>query len=257
LGGKRKIGSAVSNLNRHKNTIYPYGLEVYYPFLSAVNSSHYNVISVCGTYDFGEPMSEKTLNVAGCKCKTIVYQAPGAPVVFLHGYSYASSIWQRISIITLLTEKHVPFLAMDMPYGQKSECQPKSHDDQTNVTVAREAVQSVFGSEVPVLAGASLGGHVALMYAAQFPVKGLLLVGPSRVLAEGLLQKYSQFKFPVRIIWGSQDNIISGEDMRVLAEKLPKAKLVTYEGAGHSAYINQPERFKRDLLELYALAEQG
>jgi pimeloyl-ACP methyl ester carboxylesterase len=44
--------------------------------------------------------------------------------------------------------------------------------------------------------------------------------------------------------------------MRVLVEKLPKAKLVTYEGAGHSAYITQPDRFKRDLMELYAQSEQ-
>ena len=200
---------------------------------------------------------EKTLNPAGCKCKALVHNIPGVPVVFLHGYSYTSSIWQRISITSLLEQKHVPFLALDMPYGQKSECEPKTRKDEANVAVARDAVLSVFDSQVPVLVGASLGGPVALMYAAQFPVKGLLLVGPSRVLDESLLQKYSQFKFPVRIIWGSQDSIISGEDMRILEEKLPKAKLVTYEGAGHSAYINQPERFKRDLLELYASAEQG
>jgi hypothetical protein len=29
-----------------------------------------------------------------------------------------------------------------------------------------------------------------------------------------------------------------------------------YEGEGHSAYTGNPERFKRDLLELYAVAEQ-
>jgi len=200
-------------------------------------------------------LAEKTLTAAGCRCKALVHHASGVPVVFLHGYSYTSIVWQRISVTGLLEEKHVPYLALDMPYGQKSECQPKTHKDDANVAVAREAVQNVFGSELPVLVGASLGGHVALMYAAQFPVKGLLVVGPSRVLDETLLQKYKEFKFPVRIIWGSHENIISGEDMRVLAEKLPKGKLVTYEDAGHSAYINNPERFKRDLMELYASAE--
>jgi pimeloyl-ACP methyl ester carboxylesterase len=202
-------------------------------------------------------MSEKTLTVAGCKCKSLIHHAQGVPVVFLHGYSYTSAIWQRLSVTTLLAEKKIPFLALDMPYGQKSECEPKTHKDENNVAVAREAIQSVFGEEVPVLVGASLGGHIALMYAGQYPVKGLLLVAPSRALQESLLLKYSQFQFPVTIIWGTEDNIISGEEMRQLSQKLPKAKLVTYEGAGHSAYVTQTDRFKRDLMELYAMAEDG
>jgi pimeloyl-ACP methyl ester carboxylesterase len=144
-----------------------------------------------------------------------------------------------------------------MPYGLKSECQPKTRDAEVNVAVAREAFESNFGSAVPVLVGASLGGHIALMYAARYPVKGLLLVAPARAFEnETLVQAYSKFSFPVRIIWGSEDNIISGEEMRTLANTLPNAKLVTYEGSGHSAYVVQPDKFKRDLMELYASAEQ-
>ncbi len=177
-------------------------------------------------------------------------------MVFLHGFSYTSGVWQRISATELLTEKHLPFLALDMPYGLKSRCRPKTHDTETNVNVAHEVVRSIFGSTVPVLVGASIGGHVALSYAARFPVKGLLLVAPARALEKNLSHAYGEFRFPVRIIWGSEDNIISGEEMRTLAGLLPNAKLMVYEGAGHSAYLAQPDRFKRDLLELYALAEQ-
>jgi pimeloyl-ACP methyl ester carboxylesterase len=155
----------------------------------------------------------------------------------------------------VLKEKRVPFLALDMPYGIKSECQPKTRNEESNVTFAREAIVSNFGSEVPIMVGASMGGHVALKYAIQFPVKGMVLIGPGRVLDDGLVKAYPKFRFPVRIIWGTTDNIISGEDMRTLCDKLPNAKLVTYEGAGHSAYVNQPERFRHDLMELYAMAE--
>jgi pimeloyl-ACP methyl ester carboxylesterase len=174
----------------------------------------------------------------------------------LHGFSYTSGVWQRISATELLTAKRLPFLALDMPYGLKSECQPKTHDTETNVNVVHEAVRSVFGSAVPILVGASVGGHVALSYATRFPVKGLLLVAPARALEESLSRAYGKFSFPVRIIWGSEDNIISGEEMRTLAGLLPNAKLTVYDGAGHSAYLAEPDRFKRDLLELYALAEQ-
>jgi pimeloyl-ACP methyl ester carboxylesterase len=198
---------------------------------------------------------EKELQIANHKCCATIHHAAGVPVVFLHGYSYTIEIWQRIGATELLMKKHVPFLALDMPYGQKSECQPKTHDAQANVAVVHEAVQSVFGSETPVLVGASLGGNIALNYATQFPVKGLLLVAPARAIEEKLLKAYNKFEFPVRIIWGSEDSIISGEDLRTLTDKLPCAKLSVYEGAGHSAYIEQPERFKRELLELYAMAE--
>lgn len=198
---------------------------------------------------------EKTLNVASHKCHAFYYASPGVPIVFLHGLSYTIDIWQLIGITELLMEKHLPFLALDMPYGLKSQCQPKTRDLEKNISVINEAVETVFGSVVPVLVGASIGGNMALRYAAKFPVKGLLLVAPSRSLEPDLVQSYSQFKFSTTIIWGSEDKIIASEDLRTLSDKLPNAKLIVYHGASHSAYKDQPERFKLDLLELYANAE--
>ena len=201
-------------------------------------------------------MSEKTLNVANHKCRALINRVSGVPVVFLHGYSYSSAVWQRISATGLLKEKQVPFLALDMPYGAKSEYQPRSRNVEANVAVVNGAIHAIFGEAIPVLVGASVGAHMALQYAARFPVKGLLLVGAVRVLEETLVQAYSRFKFPVRLIIGSEDRIASLEELRVLADKLPNPKLIVYEGDGHSAYLGSPDRFKRDLLELYALAEQ-
>jgi pimeloyl-ACP methyl ester carboxylesterase len=205
----------------------------------------------------GEELNlEKTLNVANHKCQAFYYTKQGVPIVFLHGLSYTIGVWQHISITEHLMEKHVPFLALDMPYGLKSQCQPKTRDTEANLTVVAEAVKNVFGSAVPVLVGASIGGYIALNYASRFPVKGLLLVAPAHALEENLLKAYTRFNFPVRIIWGAQDSVISGEEMRTLADKLPNAKMLVYNGAAHSAYRDQPEWFKRDLLELYAIAEQ-
>lgn len=176
--------------------------------------------------------------------------------MFLHGLSYTAQIWARIGVTALLAEKHVPFLALDMPYGLHSECQPKTRSPEKNVAFARAAIQNAFGEQAPVVVGASIGGHMALLYAKMFPVKGLLLVAPARALEPDLAEAFGAFKFPVRIVWGTQDNIVSGEDLRVLAQKLPNGKLVEYEGAQHSAYKDLPDRFKRDLMELYAAAER-
>jgi pimeloyl-ACP methyl ester carboxylesterase len=200
---------------------------------------------------------EKTISISGYKCRALYSNTPGVPIVFLHGLSYNIEIWEQIGVSELLLAKHVPFLMLDMPYGMKSACQPKTRNTEKNVWYIFEAIKNIFGETSPVIVGASIGGHMALQYAARFPVKGLLLVAPARALADTLQEEYGNFSFPVRIIWGSQDNIISGEEMRILEGKLPKAKLRVYGGAGHSAYKNEPEQFKKDLLELYAIAEQA
>ncbi|NLE03934.1 MAG: alpha/beta hydrolase [Crenarchaeota archaeon] len=204
-------------------------------------------------------MQEKNATFAGFNCKVIIHKDKGLPVVFLHGHSYTRSIWQELGILDLLVSKHVPFLALDMPYGEKSECTPKTQDPKSNVAVVNDAVKKIFGSTaMPVLVGASLGGNIALHYSAQYPIKGMLLVAPARSFSDlKLVQAYKEFSFPTKIIWGSEDKIISGEEMRNLSFQLPNTKLLTYFGAEHSAYKQQTEKFKKDLLELYALAEQS
>jgi pimeloyl-ACP methyl ester carboxylesterase len=122
--------------------------------------------------------------------------------------------------------------------------------------MAHEAVQQVFGSVAPLLVGASLGGHIALQYAVRFPVKSLLLAAPVRVFEGALANSVERWTFPVHIIIGSQDRVACLEELRDLAGRLTDAKLTVYEGAGHAAYRDRPDRFKRDLLELYAAVQK-
>ena len=140
--------------------------------------------------------------------------------------------------------------------AQKANATPKQRTPKPTSAFAAEAIKHIFGSEVPVLVGASLGGYIALNYAAAHPVKGLFLVAPAYAFEnDELVKAYSGFNFPVRIVWGTNDTVISGEEMRTLTDKLPNAKMLAYNGAAHSAYNDQPEWFKRDLLVLYATAE--
>ncbi len=200
-------------------------------------------------------MSEQTFSSLGITCRILRGNGSGTPVVFLHGLSYTCEIWQHIGVTATLTEKQVPFLALDMPYGTRSHCLPKTRSNEKNIAYARAAIENAFGVKAPVLVGASIGGHIALLYAAQFPVNGLLLVAPARPFEKGMEESYAKFNFPVHIIWGTKDNIVSGEDMRLLAQKLPKSKLIEYKEAQHSAYKEEPDRFIRNLIELYDAAK--
>jgi pimeloyl-ACP methyl ester carboxylesterase len=198
-------------------------------------------------------MEETTLNVNGFKSQALINKAEGTPIIFIHGLSYSNEVWQRLHVTELLVEKKVPFLAIDMPFGIKNQCEPKSRDPTTNLNFIVDAIKTVFGEIAPVIVGASLGGHVALNYASKHPVKGLFLIAPAHAFqSTELMFAYTNFHFPVRIVWGAYDTVISGEDMRTLVDKMPNAKLLVYNGAAHSAYQDQPEWFKTDLLKLYA-----
>ncbi len=176
-------------------------------------------------------------------------------MLFLHGLSYTIDVWQRIATTEVLEEKKVPFLALDMPYGLKSDCHPKNRDAKFNVEYAAQGYCKIFGEEPPIVVGASIGGHIALQFAATHPVKGLFLIAPAHAFDDAaLVAAYKSFRFPVRVAWGNMDTIISGEEMRTLTDRLPNAKMLVYAGAAHSAYNDQPDRFNHDLLELYASA---
>ena len=198
-------------------------------------------------------MLEKKLRVENRECRAVVSKETGTPIMFLHGFSYNSDIWLKIGIRDALVEKNIPFLALDMPYGKNSVCTLKSSDEETNVTFAVEAFKNEFGPErTPVVVGASLGGYIALRYASRTPVKALMLVSPTRTDRPQLVQAYERFTFPVRIVWGSKDIIVSQRELREMAGKLTDATISVYERAGHSAYKDEPGRFINELFDLYA-----
>lgn len=186
------------------------------------------------------------------RCRAFINSVPGVPVVFLHGYMFTSDVWRDISVLEVLEENNIPFLALDMPYGLKSKCSPRSRDPDENVVVVREAVHGVFGKGVrPVLVGASLGGYIALKYSVENPVLGLMLIAPVHSLEHDLVENYERIKVPVYIVYGTRDKIVKLEEMEKLASFFKKSRLIVYEGAGHPAYLEHPDKFKQNLLELY------
>jgi len=65
----------------------------------------------------------------------------------------------------------------------------------------------------------------------------------SLVVNEDLTPLLKHIKVPTLLIWGDQDTATPIEDAKLMLAKIPDSGLVTFEGAGHFAYLEQPERF--------------
>ena len=56
---------------------------------------------------------------------------------------------------------------------------------------------------------------------------------------------------PVLVVAGRHDGAARPEGLRALAEALPNARFVEYERSGHFIYLDEPERFARDLAAFF------
>ncbi len=195
-------------------------------------------------------MREEPFNLGRYRCRIIYNQVPGTPIIFLHGYNFTSNVWRDIGVLDELEREKIPYAAIDMPYGARSVCSPRSRDPGENIWVAHEVVRGLFPGSKPLIVGASLGGYIALKYATTHPVAGLFLIAPVNGLERELVEKYKSLTIPVIIVWGSKDRVVSLDELRKLAEHL-EAQLTIYENAKHPAYLDYPERFKKDLIAFY------
>lgn len=193
-------------------------------------------------------ISEEVLELAGYRCRAIKGDGEGIPILFLHGYSFTNHVWMEIGLLQRLEEAGIPFLAPDMPYGMKSSCDHRSIDVEENSALVGHIVDDILG-EPPLIVGASLGGVVALHYAAGGGrARGLVLAAPP---AGGY-----RTRIPALLIWGTMDEIVDEDHVRKLAEELG-AQLLIYEGARHPVYLDYPDKFEEDLLKFYRSVTGG
>lgn len=68
----------------------------------------------------------------------------------------------------------------------------------------------------------------------------------------GLEQRFAQIKAPVLIIWGDQDRAINAGNIDRYAQLIPKASKQIYQGIGHLAMIEVPERSANEMRSFIA-----
>jgi pimeloyl-ACP methyl ester carboxylesterase len=94
----------------------------------------------------------------------------GVPVVFIHGLTFNRHTWDPL--IDRLVGR-CRCVALDLPGHGESMCLPRSMDE---VGQRVHTLVVDLGIERPVVIGHSLGGIEATMYAARFPVAGVVNV---------------------------------------------------------------------------------
>ncbi|MFW5908017.1 MAG: alpha/beta fold hydrolase [Desulfosalsimonas sp.] len=190
-------------------------------------------------------MKDEALNINGFECRVISNHGKGPCIVLLHGYMYTSDVWNDIGLLRLLENKGIPFKAVDMPYGPRSESFPRSADPARNIGI----LTALCGPDT-VIIGTSLGGYMALKYCTENPVGGIIVVSPVMSLQKELVSRYPKVSARVSIICGREDNVVHPEEIRRLA-RLLSTGVIIYENAGHAAYLDQPQHFNKDVLGFY------
>lgn len=62
---------------------------------------------------------------------------------------------------------------------------------------------------------------------------------------------HARLTMPVLVLHGRNDLAVGAEAPRELARALPNARFVEYESAAHFPYLNDPERFARDIVAFF------
>jgi pimeloyl-ACP methyl ester carboxylesterase len=91
-------------------------------------------------------------------------------------------------------------------------------------------------------AGRSAGRRGSSDYrAAEGTMRGTLV----KLVNEDLTSHLASIRAPALLIWGEIDEETPLADARLMEQLIPDAGLVVFEGAGHFAYLEQPQRFCR------------
>ena len=92
------------------------------------------------------------------------------------------------------------------------------------------------------LAQRVVGRAASADYATSAPVMRPTFV---RLVNEDLTPLLGEIRAPTLLIWGEHDDSTPVSDGQTMERLIPDAGLVVFEGAGHFAYADQPQRFTR------------
>lgn len=170
----------------------------------------------------------------------------GPRVVLLHGMRYSARTWEELGTLALLAAGGYHAVALDWPgFGATP-----GWNGPPDAAALLTATLAELGPERAVLVGASMGGGFALELLAQSTARVAGFVGIAPAGSERFAPP--AWALPTLLLWGAEDTVVPRTVGEALARRLG-ARLELVPGAGHAAYLDQPERFHALLLEFLAL----
>jgi len=157
-------------------------------------------------------------------------------IVLMHGYSFESSVWDKIGLPNALNKIGYNVYAVDEPGFPKSRNKQISND--LFFDFLKDFITKLGGS---CLLGSSAGGYLAAKFSEENAslVKCLILVG-----AGNLNEIKSLSGINLLGVWGSLDNTFSPESASKEIERLG-GKFVIINGARHACYLDKPDDFNK------------
>jgi abhydrolase domain-containing protein 14 len=184
-------------------------------------------------------------------------------VLFLHGQSYSSRIWDDRKILDPVAAAGWRAVSVDLPgYGDTPE---RDDGDRaaSNGAWLRDLIDALGGPGRVVVVSPSMSGTYSLPYLEEFPSDELLgFVPVAPVGIDEFERPDDAAPISTMAIWGSEDPAYSEERADHLIEQMraPEgaAQVQLIEGAGHACYDDEPIEFTSILLSfLRSLDQRG
>jgi pimeloyl-ACP methyl ester carboxylesterase len=220
--------------------------------MRAINSARVAVAALGGALALGAaaPVAEnpvETIEFRGHRLH-MLRQGPksGRSVLLLHGAKFDSETWKNLGTLDVLAGAGFRAVALDLPGFGKS---PRWIFDRTKLLA--ELLPSLDMGR-PVLVAPSMSGSVSFPLILHHPelVAGFVAVAPAGT--PGYARRLKDNPVPTLVIWGDRDRVFPMSQAKLLAGSFTKASVVILAGAQHPAYLDQPDRFHKSLLEFLA-----
>jgi len=170
------------------------------------------------------------------------------PIILVHGLNSHAGSWRK-NIHALGTIRQT--FAITMPRMDHPSIKVKA------VWEAQLVERFITQLEVPAatIVGHSLGGWVAMLYAAKHPECVCSLILEDTALPvdnhanEDLAGNFSRLGVPVLIVWGEKDTLIAPKVGEAIHSAIAGSELVVFRDVGHVPHWETPDAYNATLID--------